>query len=209
MPHYEYIAVSPNPLEEQAWEFHIPLEPVEAATPTAIPLLGDAGVMINGMPIYGPNEAAIPPELAWGDPVYNGLMDNCLGHTGGTSDYHYHALLVECFFTDASDDEPSPILGFAFDGYPIYGPLGCLDTDCDEVVEFKSGYVQTAPPTTDAWDNHGYVASDDPTVLDECNGRTGPDGSYRYHATSEWPYVLACYHGEATGRNDGAAGAPG
>ena len=201
MPHYEYISVSPNPLSVQNWEYHIPLEPIEAAAPTAIPLLGDVGVIINGMPIYGPNEAAIPPDLAWGDPVYNGLMDDCLGHTGGDNDYHYHALLVECFFGDAPSDEPSPILGFAFDGYPIYGPLDCLDADCTEVVEFKSGYEQIAPPRTDAWDNHRYVESDDPTVLDECNGRMAADGTYRYHATSEWPYVLGCYHGEATGRN--------
>ena len=209
MPHYEYVAVSPAPLAEQTWEYHIPLVPVAASAPIEIPLLGDAGVVINGMPIYGPNEAAIPPELAWGDPVYNGLMDDCLGHTGGASDYHYHALLVECFFGDAPADEPSPILGFAFDGYPIYGPLGCLDASCAEVVEFKSGYEQTAPPTTDAWDKHRYVESDDPAVLDACNGRTGPDGTYRYHATRSWPYVLGCYHGEPTGRNDGAAGAPG
>ena len=37
----------------------------------------------------------MPADSAWGDPVYNGLMDACLGHTS-QQEYHYHALLVKC-----------------------------------------------------------------------------------------------------------------
>jgi len=50
---------------------------------------------------------------------------------------------------------------------------------------------------TYAWDNHIYAGDQgDPTVLDECNGRFGPDGTYRYHATDAFPYVLGCYRGD-------------
>lgn len=66
-------------------------------------------------------------------------------------------------------------------------------------MEFESGWVQTGDPTTYAWDNHEYRASDSETVLDVCNGRTGPDGHYRYHATEGFPYVLGCYHGVIDG----------
>src|SRR5690606_32781637 len=91
--------------------------------------------------------------------------------------------------------KPSPILGWALDGFPIYGPQGCLDTACAEVVTFESGWAQTGDPTTYAWDNHAYKASTDANVLDKCNGRVGPDGTYRYHATAGFPYILGCFTG--------------
>jgi hypothetical protein len=39
--------------------------------------------------------------------------------------------------------------------------------------------------------------------LDECNGRFGPDGTYRYHATATFPYILGCYRGTANGAGGG------
>ena len=79
----------------------------------------------------------------------------------------------------------------------VRGGLLSLDEACEQRVTFVSGWEQTGDPSTYAWDNHAYVGGDDPTVLDRCNGRVGPDGSYRYHATSTFPYILGCYHGEA------------
>ncbi|MEE2786019.1 MAG: YHYH protein, partial [Myxococcota bacterium] len=192
--------------------------------------------------VYGPNEAQFPDP--YGDPVANGAMDETEGHTGGNADYHYHALL-ELVFVDSDgdgvpdllDDEavpapmgPSPILGYALDGFPIYGPRGCTDEECETVVTFSSSYETTnyeqgtegclnsaacndsdayvCAPTMIAgqettacvykdyaWDNHAYVEKNGEEWLDECNGRIGPDGNYRYHATSTFPYVLGCYHG--------------
>jgi hypothetical protein len=192
---YEYQAMTPNPLEAQDFEWEIPLTPTPLAEPETIPLLGVVAFSRNGIPIYGPNEAQRPDP--YGDPVYNAIVDWCLGHTGGAADYHYHALLTECILNDATTEGPSPILGFALDGYPIYGPRACVDADCTEIIEMQSGWVQTGDPSTYAWDNHEYRAVDSPTVLDQCNGRTGPDGQYAYHATEGFPYVLGCYHGEA------------
>jgi hypothetical protein len=195
IPSYEFQPITPNDLQAQNNVFHIPLEPVEAPAPATIPLLGVVAAAVNGMPIFGPNEAAIPDPF--GDPIYNGIMDFCLGHTAMMGDYHYHGLLVECLVGEVPAGDPSPIVAFSLDGYPIYGPVGCLDAECTEVVTFQSGWQQTGDPSTYAWDNHAYVASEDPTVLDECNGRMGPDGTYRYHATDSFPYVLGCYRGEA------------
>ena len=144
-----------------------------------------------------------PVSGSLGGPVYNDLLDECLGHTGGQGDYHYHAMFVRCLSAiglEGVEDRsvPSPILGYALDGFPIYGPLGCVDDACTSVVEFKSGWVQTGDPTTYAWDNHAYQPSDAGDILDECNGRIGPDGTYRYHATATFPYVLGCYAGVVT-----------
>lgn len=70
-------------------------------------------------------------------------FDACLGHQPGTGDYHHHAEPL-CLRAQLSDNlvlshtlrtgpvyseklppwNHSPILGWAFDGYPIYGPYG-------------------------------------------------------------------------------------
>ncbi|PRP94064.1 hypothetical protein ENSA5_41760 [Enhygromyxa salina] len=196
IPAYEFVELTPNPLDEQDWRWHFPRNPELAAQTTEVPLLGPAGTAVNGLPFYGPNEGPVPDPF--GDPIYNQLVDFCAGHTGGANDYHYHTLLIECLTSAVGPDEPSPVIGYAFDGFPIYGSMGCLDDDCDEVVEFSSGWVQTGDPSTYAWDNHEYQASDDPTVLDPCNGRVGPDGDYRYHVTASFPYILGCYAGTPT-----------
>ena len=86
---------------------------------------------MNGLVIYGPNEGAFPDPF--GDPVYNSIVDDCMGHTGGNADYHYHALLVACILRSVTvaEDEPDPVIGFALDGFPIYGPRGCADADVE------------------------------------------------------------------------------
>jgi hypothetical protein len=206
IPHYTFVPMTPNALAAQEITWTLPRQPALNAQPTPMPLLGYAGYTVGGTPVYGPNEGPFPDP--YGDPVYNAIVDPCQGHTA--AQYHNHALVQKCLTPDALVAEPwtlpdpdptvpSPILGFAADGFPIYGPYGCLDADCTQVVEFRSGWVQTGDPTTYAWWNHEYQASDDDAVLDECNGRVGPDGTYRYHATSGFPYVIGCYMGTPVG----------
>jgi hypothetical protein len=65
--------------------------------------------------------------------------------------------------------EPSPLLGWALDGFAIYGPYD------------ENGNL-TSPAT------HGGE-------LDECNGRMGADGRYRYHLTPSAPYTVGCFSG--------------
>jgi len=183
-----------------------------ATNPSDIPLLGQIGFTVSGLPIFGPNEAEFPDP--YGDPVYNGITDGCTGHTA--FEYHNHALSQKCLseeglvaepwtLPDPTGDEPSGVLAWSLDGFPIYGPFGCGDADCLEVIEYASGWVQTGDPSTYAWDNHEFVDDADPATLDQCNGHVGPDGDYHYHATSSFPYVLGCYSGTAAdGVGDGA-----
>ena len=198
IPHYRFVAMTPNPLIEQTYDFRLPLDPARTAQSTPIPSLGPAGIAINGTVFYGPNEAAQPAHQAWGDPIHNRIVDRCLGHTA--REYHYHGLASECLAPAAKAGAPSPILGFAFDGFPIYGPWGCLDRACRRVVKFKSGYVRIGNPTRDAWSAYRYEARNDAATLDACNGRVGPDGTYRYHATETFPYIVGCYAGTPIAR---------
>ena len=204
IPHYTFVQTTPNPLQEVAEHYEITLEPQVAAQTTALPLLGTAGFAVNGQPFFGPNEAAVPADEAYGDPIYNGLMDACLGHTA--QQYHYHSMDVKCLNAaslvsepwmndDPPADEASPVIGWALDGFPIYGSLECTDAACATVVEMKSSYVQVGDPKSNAWDAYEYKANDNPAFLDECNGHTGPRGDYHYHVTSGFPYILGCYRG--------------
>ena len=193
IPAYAFRQTTPADLRTQSYEWRFPRAPELADESTPIPLLGPAAIAVNGLPIYGPNEGEFPDP--YGDPVFNRILDDCLGHTARRGDYHYHALLVACLTQGARADAPSPVIGWSFDGFAIYGSMGCRDAECNELTEYISGWRQSGDPTTYAWDNHEYVASSDPRVLDECNGHTGPAGDYHYHATDGFPYVLGCYSG--------------
>lgn len=201
IPGYRYVQQTPNPLKAQSWAWRFPRNPVEAAKPSTIPLLGPVGVAVNGLPIYGPNEGTMPHP--YGDPVYNKMMDYCMGHTAQAGDYHYHALLVKCLIKDAVDGQPSPIVGYGFDGFPVYGPYECADDKCSRLVKMQSSWDRTGDPTTYAWDNYTYKAKAGEGYLDKCNGHVGVDGSYHYHATETFPYVFGCYAGTATQNGGG------
>jgi hypothetical protein len=202
---YTFVQTTPNPLTAGTYVYKIPLTAAVAAQTTALPLLGPVAVAVNGMTIAGPNEASMPPAQAYGDPVYNGITDPCLGHTAMS--YHYHALSQQCLVQASvtvatpwtlpapSPDHASPILGWSLDGFPIRGRYECSDAVCSDVVELTSGWQQTGNPTTYAWSAYTYVASTSATVLDKCNGHVGPHGDYHYHATTGFPYVLGCYRG--------------
>lgn len=194
IPHYEFVQITPNPLVELNRDYRFPLRPTLAETPSPLSLLGPSGVAINGIPLFGPNEGPVPYP-GFGDPIYNAIMDRCMGHTA--RQYHYHALVESCLGVETGPVRPSPILAFAADGFPVYGPFGCADEDCSEVIEFKSSWEQLRTPEIDAWDAYRFVPKSEAEYLDRCNGHSGDDhgGKYHYHATSRWPYILGCFSG--------------
>ena len=206
IPHYEFVQVTPNPLRAQDREFRLPASPQLAPRKTPIPLLGSIGLAVNGVVIFGPNEGPVPTEEQFGDPIFNAIMDACMGHTAG--EYHYHALVQKCLSEGVQPGEPSPVLGFGFDGFPIRGPWGCADSECSDVIRFRSSWEQVREPHQDAWDAYEYVQKEGKEYLDACNGHTGPKGDYHYHVTETWPYVLGCYAGAPPGRPGGGRGRP-
>jgi hypothetical protein len=186
---------TPNALTTQDWNWSVPLNPAKAPTVSSIRnVLGTLGFTVSGLPIYGPTEGQQPAAQAFGDPVYNKILDTCGGHTGPGREYHHHAITLaqQCNLTKQT------ILGYALDGFPIYTTLGCVDKKCTKTSLMKSGYSKTGNPTTNSWDAYTYKTSKATNVLDACNGRTQPDGTYGYHATSDFPYIIGCFTGTAT-----------
>lgn len=190
---YEFVARTPNGLRPQAFTWKVPTAPKVAARATPIVnQLGTLAFTVTGIPIYGPTEGPVPPQSAFGDPVFNGILDACMGHTGFNADYHYHAILAEarCFLGET-------VVGWALDGFPIYSNPG---------GRWKSGYQRTGDPTSNSWSAYAYVGGAAGS-LDVCNGRRMPNGSYRYYVTEAFPYVIGCFAGTPT-RQQGAAAAP-
>ncbi len=201
---YTFAPTTPNALAAQHYTWKVPRTPRRAATTTSIVnTLGTLGFTVTGLPVYGPTEGPFPPTKAFGDPVYNKIVDTCGGHTGPRSDYHNHALNIVA----ACNLKKRSVVGYALDGFPIYGRAGCLNKACTRIATMKSGYVKTGDPTSNSWSAYTYKKSSTATVLDTCNGRLEPDGTYGYHATAGFPYIIGCYRGTPT-TQAGPAGAP-
>lgn len=102
----------------------------------------------------------------------------------------------------------SPLIGFAYDGFPIYGAYGYQNTDgTGGIVRMKSSYnlrsittrtvyadgtdVTDGPPVNATYplglfrEDYEFVASAQPDYLDEHNGR--------FCVTPEYPAGIYCY----------------
>jgi hypothetical protein len=201
---FPFEQITPNSLSIQTWSWSVPLNPAKAKTVSSIKnIMGTLGFTVSGLPIYGPTEGQQPVAEAFGDPVYNKILDTCGGHTGPAREYHHHAITL----VDKCNLSKQTILGYALDGFPIYTTLGCLDKKCTKSTLMKSGYIKTGNPVSNAWDAYTYKSSKSTSVLDACNGRTQPDGTYGYHATTDFPYIIGCFTGTAT-LPKGRAGGP-
>ncbi len=124
---------NPNMAVDRNWTFRITKNPTPATNHTNTPF-GQMGVAVNGVVLYNALDArsyrnrGIWMQLA---PYFEGLsMDVGPGHPQQDGSYHYHAL-PELLLAQRGDNPQyhSPIIGFAFDGYPIYGPYGFSNPD--------------------------------------------------------------------------------
>jgi YHYH protein len=154
------------PVPAPGYVSSIPLIPVHAASVTSI----DAalGVAVNGVPIYdytsqGLNHPAV--YVASADTKLTGELDVCNGHAGRGDDYHYHAAPT-CMMQAMANRGPAAIIGWAFDGYPIYG--------------------NTNP-------DGSAIASG---VLDVCNAQADATFGFRYHTSDTPPYIVQCLVGQ-------------
>lgn len=154
---------NPNRIQEQTLSFRLPLNPTLAAEPSCVG--GEVGIMLNGIPIFNAFDAE------GRDAAAHEVQDSCDGHPQITGQYHYHDL-SNCLEERAAGDTHSELVGYAFDGFGLYGFRG---------------------------ENGELLTSAD---LDECHGHTHEiawDGTnvvmYHYHATTEFPYTVGCHRG--------------
>ena len=98
---------------------------------------------------------------------------------------------------EVASTDHSPIIGWAYDGNPIYGPYGYLTKQGGIVSQLKSGYkldLKSNRPSTSTFsagffiEDYTYQEVSDETVLDKNNGRfcitpEYPNGIYAYFTT--------------------------
>lgn len=170
---------NPNTISAQTISFTLPATPSVASQPACVPG-GPIGVLLTGSVFFN----ALDAEGR--DAVAHELQDACQGHPERTGSYHYHNL-TSCL-DDGSGSGHSPLMGYAFDGFGIYGHHG----------------------------EGGAALSN--ADLDACHGHTHTvqwDGQnvelYHYHATWEYPYTIGCFKGTpaVSRQGPGGPGGPG
>ena len=132
--------------------------------------------------------------------------------------YHYHGN-PNALFESTCGASPSGVIGFAADGYPIYG--SCIaDPDTGDIRKATSSYAlknnggtrQAVTGYTTPVGGTGTVASNnydgqfrgdyeyvmDSGDLDECNGMTA-NGQYGYYVIDEYPWAVSCFKGSVDG----------
>lgn len=110
------------------------------------------------------SEADLAHHQAQHDTLQTEQLDACGGHAGRGDDYHYH-VKPTCMIDQMANAGDDAIIGWAFDGFPIYG-----DNNPD-----------------------GSVISEGD--LDVCNGQIDDTFGYRYHTSDQAPYIVQCLMG--------------
>ncbi|WP_082029523.1 YHYH protein [Tateyamaria sp. ANG-S1] len=204
---------NPHRVSAQSYRFEMPLEPqVGQAKP--LPRFASFGVAVNGVP-FDPNAAEFwqgDPQSGW---TYNALggavalgLDANYAHVQPSGAYHYHGLpvgLMQQLGWSAS--APSPLIGFAADGFPIYALTASVDGQIVRMTssyQLKSGQRPGGSAPGGVYDgaftqDYAYVAGSG--TLDECNGAQVttaefPKGTYAYFLTDVYPTVPRCLKGE-------------
>jgi len=99
----------------------IPVTPTPADT---VGNVANAGVALNGVQLAGP-----APVDAILSALTIAAFDDCGGHVNPNEGYHYHAATGCTEASDTQADGHASLLGYAMDGYGIYG---MLDSDGNE-----------------------------------------------------------------------------
>jgi hypothetical protein len=208
-------AGNPNTPANQDFTFKITRQPVQNTGTLVTTPMGHIGVWRNGVSIFNPRDGmSYNNQGVWNRDalIFEGSsFDACLGHPAPNGEYHHH-VNPACLYNASDGTVHAPLLGYAFDGFPIYGAYGYANPDgTGGITRIRSSYrlrditSRTTLPDGTALtpgqygpaiggqyplgafiEDHEYV----PGLgdLDEHNGRfcvtpDYPDGTYAYFVT--------------------------
>ncbi len=131
----------------QNYVFKITLNPIEKTGLKTIAPYGHIGVWTNGVSIYNPKDAKTwKDSLTWFQNAYYfehtnlQTFDPCYGHPNGNFEYHLH-VNPYCLYDSKDSSKHAPIIGYAFDGFPIYGAYGYENTNgTGKIKRMKPSY---------------------------------------------------------------------
>ncbi len=149
---------NPNRISSQKLEFELSANP-EVTQSSCAP--GTVGILLSGVALFNALDA--PGR----DAVAHETQDSCQGHPQQSGVYHYHSL-TNCIADKPGPDGNSPLVGYALDGFGIYGR-----------------YENGKPLSTDDLDAcHGRTS-----VIDWDGKKVE---MYHYVATPDFPYTVGC-----------------
>jgi hypothetical protein len=123
---------NPNIPINQNFVFKITRKPTPNSGTLTNVGLGHIGIWSNGVSIDNAWDAmTYNNEGVWkrNALVYEGIsFDNCLGHPQQGGEYHHH-VNPTCLYNDKDSTNHSPIIGYMFDGYPVYGAYAYTNLD--------------------------------------------------------------------------------
>lgn len=207
-------AMNPNTPVNQNWTFKIARIPVPNTGTLTTVGNGQIGVLVNGVVLFNGGDAmSYNNQNIWHRVAYyfEGVsFDTSGGHPAPGGAYHYHINMKKLYTPNAS--QHSPLLGYLFDGYPVYGSYGYANTNgTGGIKRMRSSYrkrnitqrttlpdgtvlpanqygpaVSTQYPLGCFYEDYEYVAGYGD--LDRHNGRVNvtpdyPAGIYTYYAT--------------------------
>lgn len=200
-------------VSEVATELSIPIEPSFAASATELTLPIDNAVFLNGVKLdllaaacynvgdekIGCDDIDQPWRFDPLSPNNNFGTDSHNAHTQPDGAYHYHGNPEALF--DQEPNSESPVVGFAADGFPIFGTF--IDDNGTIRAATSSYRLRSGSRPSSADDPGGtydgtyrddYEYVEGLGDLDECNGMMR-NGTYGYYVINEFPWVLNCYKG--------------
>jgi hypothetical protein len=209
---------NPNGIQVQNYLYEVALKP-QVAREAILMVRQPFGIALNGV-LFDPGTAEFfqrNRNSKWNYEALSGAvklgLDQNHAHVQPNGAYHYHGLPSELFETLSGGKQVMTLVGWAADGFPIYGLYGTEDPlDAgSEIVELKSSYQIKAGTRPSGSDSPGgdydgtftidYEYVDSSGDLDECGGRFGvtpefTEGTYYYVLTEDYPFIPRMFKGE-------------
>ncbi len=147
---------NPNVPTNQNFVCKFTRAPVQNSGAPIYTSLGNTGLWSNGVAIFNPKDGQYWSGSAFTNGatttgfnrnalVYEGVsFDNCLGHPAPNGAYHNH-VNPSCLYNSTLTTVHSPIIGYAFDGFPVYGAYAYTNTNGTGAIKrMVSSYVLAA-----------------------------------------------------------------
>lgn len=205
---------NPHSISKKNYNLKVPLTPRK--TGRASNAQGAVfGIAINGV-VMDPGTAEYwqnDRRSGWNYEALGGAcklgLDKYNAHVQPDGTYHYHGIPTGVLTAEGGNSVPA-LIGWAADGFPIYGPYGYSNpVQTSAVKKLKSSYrVKSGTrPNGPGGRYNGKFTQDWAYVagagdLDQCNGRFAvtpefPNGTYHYVLTDSFPYIPRCWMGSA------------
>ncbi|MFN0078713.1 MAG: YHYH protein [Prosthecobacter sp.] len=226
---------NPNVIGPQNYDYKVPLKPKVAKQPVAYHMQ-PFGIAVNGV-VFDPFAAEWwqgNPASGWQYEPHGGAIDLGLdssnAHVQPNGAYHYHGIPNGLLEKLSGDKPKMTLVGWAADGFPIYGPWGYSEAKdaASPLKKLEASYAikQGARPAGSPGGKYdGSFVNDYEYLegvgdLDASNGRFGitpefPAGTYYYVLTAEFPFIPRQFAGtpdasfERRGPPGGGFGPPG